>query len=88
MKTYWRLSSGGSCKRFGRQCSPSRTARQSLFEDSFNHWSGWGLMVALSTVGFREKSVMLVATAVAATQRVPHAVTERQPIEHKSKDII
>ena len=45
-------------------------------------------MVALSEVGFREKSVMLVATAVAATQRLPQAVTEKQPIEHKSEDTI
>ena len=29
----WRLSSGGSCKRFGRHCSPSRTARKSLSKD-------------------------------------------------------
>ena len=40
-------------------------------------------MVTVLAVGFREKSVMLVATAVAVTQRLPHAVAERQPIQHK-----
>ena len=33
VRTSWRLNNGGSRKRFGRQCSPSRAARQSLSKD-------------------------------------------------------
>ena len=88
VRTSWRLSSGGSYKKFSRHCIPLWRARQSLFNVSFNFWSGWGLIVTVWGVSFRQKSVMLVATAVAATQRLPHAVTDKQPIQHKSEDTI